>query len=217
MSKYVRHQPVVSRQSDSNVDEDNWLSKIQKNLQKGGVQPKSVDNSLFYQINSIMNGKSKYPSVAAAVEDMKARSGLTDYLAKMNKISEETSEANSVKLSTAEDTNQVIDKHVPLVIKKVPGIKNTLQNYIRDTKGNLPIPAIIEKIKSIHRNDVSEAKDWDDDLLTRLVSKMNLEAKRDNPDSFQQYSNLGVRDRENDSDVDPSNSDAFHSLNPVKF
>lgn len=291
MSKYVRYQPTISRHSDSNVDEDNWLHKFEKSLQKGGVQPKNVDNSLFYQINNIMNGRSKYPSVAAAVEDMKARSGLTDYLAKLNKISEEectknkklashnvyyqrgfdmgkydaekdqasdivaglralknpvpyehwmeyahgyiagvqlsendvNHELNIVKtvlnkhLKKASDQNNIIDKDIPIVIKKVPSIKNTLENYIRDTKGNISIPAIIEKIKSIHRGDISEDKDWDDDNLMKFVSKMNLEAKRDNPDNFQQYNNLGARDYDNNADIDPSNTDAFYALNPVKI
>ena len=176
MSKYNRHQPVISRQSDNEIDEDNWLNKLQKNLIKDAVQPKSVDNHLFHQINSIMNGKSKYPSVEAAVEDMMNRSGVTAHLVKMNKTSIETSETTKV----AESVDS--DKETPIIIKNVPAIKHTIENYIRDTKGNLPVPAIIDKIRSIHRNDVSEAKDWDDDKLLRLVSRINLEAKRSNSD-----------------------------------
>lgn len=102
----------------------------------------------------------------------------------------------------------------PIVIRKCPDVQKTLDNYIRDTKGNLPVPAIIEKIRSIHQNDVSDAKDWDDDKLIRLVSKLNLGAKKNNPNSYDNYSNLGRRDV--DSDVDPSNNDAFHALTPVK-
>ena len=217
MSKYNRHQPIISRQSDNKIDEENWLSKLQKNLIKDAVQPKHVDNNLFHQINTIMNGKSKYPSVQAAVEDMMNRSGVTAHLAKMNKTSIESTETTKVAESVNSDQNNTIDKNIPIVIRKVPNIKNTIQNYIRDTKGNLPIPAIVEKVRSIHRNDVSEAKDWDDDNLMRLISEMNLEAKRTNSDSFQQYQNLGSRDQSNDSDIDPSNSDAFHALNPVKL
>lgn len=216
MSKYNRHQSVVSRHADSSMNEDNWLNKLHKTLEKEAVQPKSVDDSLFHQINSIMNTKSKYPSVAAAVEDMKARSGLTDYLAKISKISEDEISEN---MKTASDNNDVINKKVdmtPIVVKKFPGIRNTLENYIKDTKGNLPVPAIIEKIKSIHRSDVSDAKDWDDDNLVRLVSSLNLNAKKDNPASFEAHNNLGVRDSMTDSEIDPSNTDAFYALNPVK-
>lgn len=216
MNRYSRHQSVVNRNADENIGEDHWLKQFQKTLEKGAVQPKTQE-SFFDQINSIMNGsKSKYPSVAAAVEEMKERSGLMAYLNKV-KASEEKPENMPKKAS---DNQQAIDKKIkmmPIVIKKCPHIKNTLENYIRDTKGNLPVPAIIDKIKSIHQSDVSDAKDWDDDNLIRLVSGMNLKAKQDNPDMFQQDHNLGTRDEMNESEIDPSNTDAFNALNPVKF
>jgi hypothetical protein len=220
MSKYTRHQSVVTRQVDEGIDGDHWLQQFAKSLQKGAVQPRSTDQSLFEQINSIMNTKSKYPSVDAAVEDMKARSGLTAYLEKED-ISK-MSTPNSGNKKIASDQNKVIDKKVdmeivPIVIKKCPAIKNTLENYVRDTKGNLPIPAIVDKLRSIHQGDVSDAKDWDDDKLLHLVSKLNLNAKKNNPAVFENYSNLGTHEKMNDSEIDPSNVDAFHSLNPVKF
>lgn len=216
MSKYNRHQSVINRQSDSDSSSDNWLHQLESNLQKAAVQPRSVDVSMFEQINSIMNGKSKYPSVEAAVEDMKARSGLTAYLNKKS----ETSTTDDKATKTAADKNKVIDKKIdltPMVIQKCPQIKSTLENYIKDSKGNLSIPAIIEKMRSIHQKDVSDAKDWDDDKLLRLVSKMNLQAKTDNPDSYQNYSNLGKREVMNNADIDTGNTDAFKGLNPVKF
>jgi hypothetical protein len=221
MSKYSRHQSVVSRQSDENISEDHWLKNFQKSLQKGAVQPRSTDNSLFDQINSIMNGKSKYTSVDHAVKDMQERSGLTAYLDKISKTSGEE-RATSSKAKTASDIHHVIEKRVdsekglPVVFKKCPQAKTTLENYIRDTKGNLPVPAIIEKLRSIHQSDVSDAKDWDDDNLIREVSKQNLIAKRDNPASYENYANLGSRDHDADSEIDPSNTDAFHALTPVK-
>src|ERR1022692_417356 len=68
-----RHQSVITRQSDNESD-DHWLKAFENNLQKGAVQPYSND-SVFEQINSIMNGKSKYTSVQNAVESMLERSG----------------------------------------------------------------------------------------------------------------------------------------------
>jgi|WetSurMetagenome_2_1015567.scaffolds.fasta_scaffold394729_2 hypothetical protein len=214
MSKYIRHQSVVSRHIDENIDGDHWLKQFTDKLQKSAVQPRETDQSLFDQINSIMNNKhSKYSSVEDAVEEMKARSGLTAYL-----------EKDFSKISKEEDTNKKTaskqhegHNNLPTVIIKCPQIKNTLENYIKDTKGNLPIPAIIDKIKSIHHVDVSEAKDWDDEKLLHLVSKLNLNAKKDNPGVFQNYQNLGLREDVNNSEIDPSNVDAFHALNPVKF
>lgn len=215
MSKYLRHQPVITRNSDAPLGEDTWLSRMQQNLEKGAVQPRSVDQSLFNQINSIMNGKSKYPSVEAAVEDMKARSGLTAYLEKenenINKVSEE--DAGEHK-KVASDQNAL--KGMPIVVQKCPQIKNTLKNYIEGTKGNLPISAILEKLKSIHKNDVSDAKDWEDVNLLKLISQENLKAKQNNPSNYEIYSNLGKSDPAGMDDLDPSNTDAFHALNPAK-
>lgn len=212
MSKHNRHQPVISRHIDQDIDGDHWLKQFENKLQKEAVQPKTTDTSLFDQINNIMNHRSisKYPSVEAAVEDMKARSGLTAYLEKdFNKVS-----TDNKSKKTASDK---ADNTTPAIMVKCPHIKKTLENYIRDTKGNLPIPAIIDKIRSIHHGDVSDAKDWDDDKLIRMVSKLNLNAKKDNPDNFQNYQNLGTREQLSESEFDPSNVDAFHSLNPAKF
>ena len=210
MSKYNRYSSVVSRQSDADIDEDHWLKQFRKSLEKSAVQPRRVDNSLFDQINSIMNGKSKHQSVESAVEDMKERSGLTAYI---KNIKSENEEAISGKTKTASDENK-IDNNTPDVIKKFPNIKTTIENYIRDTKGNSSVPAIIDKIRSIHQFDVSDGKDWDDNKLIIFVSKLNLEAKANNPDNFQNESHLGERDH--DVDIDASNTDAFHALMPAK-
>lgn len=213
MSKNNRHLSVISKQSDESSDESHWLNQFQKSLQKGAVQPK-VQENLFDQINSIMNGsKSKYTSVDHAVQDMKERSGLTAYL---NKVSD----TSISKKTAAVDDQKAFDKKVdltPIVIKKHPPVMKTLENYIRDTKGNLPVPAIIDKLRSIHQNDCSDSTAWDDDKLIRLVSRLNLGAKTDNSANYENYNNLGTRDVGSNSDIDPSNTDAFFGLNPVKI
>jgi hypothetical protein len=211
MSKNQRYQPVVARNSDENISEDHWLKQFERNLQKGAVQPRA-QQSLFEQINSIMNQSSKYSSVEDAVEDMKERSGLTAYLKK-------SETENSEVIKKASDDNQTSEKKskLPLVIQKFPSILKTLQNCIRDSKGNLPIPAIIERVRSIHNNDVSDAKDWDQDDLMYLVSQLNLDAKKGNPSNYENHNNLGGRDSLSDSEVDPSNTDAFFALNPAKI
>ena len=210
-SKYVRHQSVVHRQSDQTVDEDSWLYRFQKSLQKDAVQPRP-QSSIFDQINSIMNGKSKYPSVEAAVQDMQERSGLTAYLDRLKSSKEEVSSNQKVaQVAEVPQNNQL-----PIVVQKLPAIKQTIENYIKDTKGNLPVPAIIEKIRSIHQTDVPDAKDWDDDKLIMLVSQLNLNEKKNNSGADFNYSNLGRRDTGTDTEVDPSNTDAFFALTPVK-
>jgi len=222
MSKYTRYQSVVSRNTDEHISEDHWLKQFEKSLEKGAVQPRP-QSSLYDQINSIMNGTpSKYPSVQAAVDDMMQRSGLSNYL----KTSKENDEGNK---KIAGDQNDNFDKTIPVeqkqqdtnipdIIRENPAILKTLENYIRSTRGNLPIPAIIDKLHSIHRTDVPKDKMWDDDKLIRLVSKLNLEAKKNNPANYEDYANLAVGDRDTaDSNVDPSNTDAFNALMPAKL
>ena len=218
MSKYNRHQSVITTNSES-ANEDHWLKQFENQL-KTAVQPRSTDSSLFDQINSIMNGKSKYPSVEAAVEDMRERSGLTAYLKKNSSEELTIKESNEILTKVrkaAQAINNKFDKNSVIVLRKAPQIFSTIQNYIASSKGNLPVPAIIEKIKSIHKNDVSDNADWEDENLMRLISRMNLNEKKNNPQFFENYSNLGTQEEMNDKDIDPSNNDFFSGLNPVKF
>jgi hypothetical protein len=222
MTKYSRHQSVILRNTDEYVSEDHWLKQFEKKLEKAAVQPRSKD-SLYDQINSIMNGsKTKYPSVQAAVDEMMHRSGLTNYL-KISKDKEETTK------KVAADENNDFDKQVPVekkqedtntpdAIRENPAILRTIENYIRSTRGNLPVPAIIDKVHYIHQSDVSDEKVWEDDKLIRLVSKLNLEAKKNNPSSYQDFYNLAIGNHDtSDSEVDLSNTDAFNALMPAKL
>lgn len=199
----------MSKVTKNSSDRDEyWMKRFEESLQKTSVQSREMDKSIFDQINSIMNGsKSKYTSVEAAVEDMKERSGLTAYLNKIKVSKEEISNLTTKKASN--------DSDLPLVIKKRPQIQHTIENYIRDTKGNLSLPAIIEKIKSLHKRDIADDKDWDEEKLFHYISKMNLQAKKDNPNSYESYNNLGSNNYDGD-DIDPSNSDVFHALMPAK-
>src|SRR5277367_3622508 len=110
MSKYIRYQPAITRNSDENISEDHWLKQFEKSLQKSAVQPKT-QQSLFDQINNIMNRTSKHSSVEAVVDDMKERSGLTAYLKKAE--IEEPQEMSATK-KVATDVNNVIHKKVKM-------------------------------------------------------------------------------------------------------
>jgi hypothetical protein len=219
-NKYNRHQSVISRNADENMDEDHWLNQFQKNLQKGAVQPKPIDNFLFDQINSIMNNKSKYPSVDAAVEDMKQRSGLVAFLAKTSTEDSVNSKV-ATQEKTASDNNAAMTKRVPMgkrlpiVIMKCPNIRSTFDNVVKSTRGNLSIPAIIDRVRSIHQNDVSDAKDWEADDLMAYVSGINLAEKSKTQSSDDQPTNLGSRNDAANEDVDPANTDAFIGLVPA--
>jgi len=210
MSRQPRHQTVVSRQSDASYSEDHWLKEFENKLQSTAVQPRG--QSLYDQIHTIMNGKSKYPSVQAAVDDMMQRSGLTAYLDNV-KTSEEETSGKSKKVA-----QQQFDDSTPEVIKMKPSILGTLENIIKETKGNIPVPAIIRRLRALHAADVSDENAWDEDKLIRLVSNYNLRAKTDNPSSYDNFSNLGKGDHSTaDSDIDQSNTDAFNILMPAKI
>jgi hypothetical protein len=211
MSKYTRHQSVISLQSDSSGD--HWLRQFEDKLQKTSVQPRNQSNSsLVDEINSIMNNsRSKYPSVQAAVDDMMQRSGLTAYLDKVV-----TSEDNTEDNQKVAQAQQKPNPNVPEVIKEKSSILHTLENIIKGSRGNIPVPAIISRLRSLHARDIADESVWEDDKLIRLVSRMNLQAKKDNPSNYDNYSNLGESDHTSNSDVDPSNTDAFNILMPAK-
>jgi len=214
MSRHPRHQSVVSRQSDAPDSDDHWLRAFENSLQKTSVQPRG--NSLFEQINTIMNGKSKYPSVQAAVDDMMQRSGLTDYLQTKTSSADEDEPVSKPKRS--KKTAQAQDPKTPQVIIEKPSIARTLDNIIENSKGNLSVPTVISRLRALHGSDVSDNGAWEDERLIRLVSNLNLTAKKNNPDSYDRFDNLGTGDHSSsERDIDPSNTDAFNALMPAKI
>lgn len=210
MSK--RYNSVVSKQSDEAYSEDHWLRQFETSLQKTSVQPRG--DSTYDQISSIMNTKSKYPSVQAAVDDMMQRSGLSSYLDNNVKVSNENTVPRPKKIAQ----KAPVDNKLPKVIQEKKDILNTLENIIKDTRGNISVPAIISRLHSIHAGDISDENAWEDDKLIRLVSLMNLNAKKNNPTNYENYRSLGQGDRSMDNtDVDVSNTDAFNALMPAKM
>jgi hypothetical protein len=226
--KNSRHQSVINRQSEEGVSEDHWLRQFEQKLQKTSVQPRGND-SLFDQINTIMNGKSKYPSVQAAVDDMMHRSGLSDYLDNVKTSqTEDPAQPKKVAQQQQQQPGQIVPQNkmqeiktnpkTPKVIEEKPSILTTLENIIRDSKGNLSVPTIISRLHALHASDITDEAAWDDDRLIRLVSYFNIKAKKDNPANFENFDNLGKRDHSTaDSDIDPSNTDAFNVLMPAKL
>ena len=214
MSRQPRHQTVVSRQSDESYSEDHWLKEFENKLQKTSVQPRG--DNLYDQINSIMNTKSKYPSVQAAVDDMMQRSGLTAYLENV-KVSKDES-AGKARKNAQLAPQTPVDSKTPELIKMKPSVNQTLENIVKETRGNMPVPAIIGRLRALHSRDVPDESVWEDEKLIRLVSQMNLQAKTDNPNSYDRFDNLGKGDHSTaDSDIDASNTDAFNILMPAKI
>lgn len=207
-----RTSPIIERSNDD-VEKSpalpNWMKQFADSLQKNSVQPYKQEQSIFDQISSVMNGiKSKYPNVDAAVKDMQERSGLLAY---KNKIEAQTDDVKKL----AQQIEEAGKKHGIKLFDLKPQIKDTFDNYIEDTHGNLSIPGIVEKIKSIHHTDVSDDAMWDDEHLLKYVSDKNTEAKKKHPDTENDNASLGKLPHFDDRDIDPSNSDALISLTPA--
>ena len=210
MAKHQRNQSVISRQSDSENNDNHWLKQFENSLQKNSVQGR--DPHLFDQINSIMNTKSKYPNVQAAVDDMMNRSGLNGYLDNV-KLSEHN-ETSSPKKTAQQKHN---DK-TPEVIKKKPEVLQVLNNIIDDSRGNMSIPSIVHKLQAMYSKEISDEAAWNDDRLIILIADLNLKAKANNPSNYENYNSLGKRDHSTaDSDIDAANTDAFSALMPARI
>ncbi len=202
MAKYTRHQPAIIRECDSSSSEDNWMNQLAKNLERNAVEARKP-TSVYDQINSIINNKkSKFSSVEDAVQDMRERSGLKAYIDKVTKAAN----SRAKKLAQAQE---------PAIFQKAPMVKNTLENFIRETRGNSTVPAILEKIKEIHRNDAPDPKDWEDDSLVKFISVLNAKEKSKYPQDNAEYAELGRAPRLQENDIDAENNDAFHSLMPA--
>lgn len=222
-----RSQSTINRHSDESNSGDHWLKEFQNKLQIVAVQPRGKD--LYEQITSIMNTKSKYTSVQQAVVSMMERSGLQTYLNQTSadekkqyhkKLAQQIQQSSqhATSIEPPDGKPKVDDKNTPDIIKEKPDVLKTLENIIQDTRGNISLPAIINRLRSLHARDVSDEAAWDDEKLMRLVSQLNLQAKRDNPGNFENYDTLGQGDHSTaNSELDQSNSDAWAGLMPAKL
>jgi len=197
MRKYNnRYEYQISTVNGAKSREDSWLSELEDQLQKQAVQPRRVDQSMFEQINGIINGSknSKYRSVDEAVKEMQSRSGFLDYIKRAN-----------------EDKN--IKNNKPKILIENPQIELTINNYCENTKGEHSLPAILEYIRGIHSSDVRDPSLWDEESLAKHIHEANQKNKVQHDES---YHNLGKIHQDKNDAPDPANFDAFHGLMPVK-
>ena len=196
--------PVITRESydvERRERLPSWMAEFADNLEKQSAQSKSkADKSIYDQISSIMGTKPKYSSVEDAVNDMKERSGLNAFIRLQASEGADTTEKKS---------NQ------PKILELVPQLAQTAENYIESTNGNLPIPAIVDKLRSIHRDDVTDDSAWDDEDFLRFLNNLNIKTKQKHPDQELSFRDLGKLPIFTDDDADPSNADALHALMPV--
>ncbi len=218
-NKYSRYQSVVDREKDACISDDYWLKQFEKNLQKNAVQPRRVDQSLFDQINSVVNNKSKskHTSVSAAVEDMMQRSGLTNYLNNVKMSEKEELQKKVAEIQrTANDSSDT-----PLLLQlehvKEPA-KLAIESLINNHRGNLSILSIQEKLRgALSRYNLSD-KYLEDPNLVKYIFKLNQKEKEKNQvDDTDDYRDIGSLDIGNDFDFDAANTDMFYSLMPAKI
>lgn len=214
-NRYSRHQTVINREKDAHIDDDYWFRQFEKNLEKSAVTSKRVDQSLYDQINSVMNIKSKYTSVSAAVEDMMQRSGLTAYLDNV-KVSEE-----NINKKVAEESAKEVKKNSkqvkPLLMSLKDG-KNVLdfiKNRAESTKGSISVPALKETTRAVFNNKVSDDRYWEDPQLLIYIHNVVSDEKKKHHRDEQQNGNFGKIQVNINYDADPSNNDAFHILMPA--
>lgn len=208
--KSSRTLPSIERSSNT-LEESTilpqWMRNFADTLQKNSVQPYR-NESLYDQISSVMNGtKSKYSNVEEAVRDMQDRSGLLAY---QNKVEAQKNSPPKIAQTTATPAKTEIIR----LFEDKPQIKDTFDNYIEDTSGNLSIPGIVERIRAIHRGDVSDDSMWEDNNLLQYVNDKNIEVKKKYPDNKADSPNLG-RLTHFDEDTDPSDNDPLFSLTPA--
>lgn len=166
---------IYSKQYEKELD-DEFSKKIQEAVSKSAVQSRLSKSDNYNNVLNFFNKKehSKFSSVQEAVNDMMKRSGLISYLEDSN------SNSPSIKSKVAEIKN--ITSNLPDLFLNNKNIKQTLDNYIKNTKGNLPIQAIIERLRDIYYSKISQDDLWEDPKLADYIASQNHELSDDTRD-----------------------------------
>jgi hypothetical protein len=184
------------------------MDDFQKNLEKLSVQPyKKEQGSIYDQISSIMGNKPKYSNVQAAVKDMQDRSGLTDYLKKVNSLNKSQNE------KVASD-NELSDIDLSFLGPSANEIKQSIDNVVVQNKGALDVMAVLERLKKHYSSEVQDSSQWDNPSLLKYIKDQSEKAKKDTGNAGNAAGIMSGALDSNDV-VDRSNTDAFHALNPA--
>jgi hypothetical protein len=168
---FTRNSSIISRDNSSFDRGDktpSWFNDFANNLEKESAKPKSQDYSLFDQINSILGNKSKYSTVAEAVEDLQKRTGLYDILQKKQASN--------------------IGSNIQL-FKELPVLKTYIDNYVDDRPGT-SVEAVIHdllKIKTI-KEKLPESDDVPAEVkkyISDKIGESNRSIVKDDSDSLE--------------------------------
>lgn len=177
------------------------------------ARERNESSSFFDQISNIISGKSRFATVESAVEDMQKRTGLAEYL---NKLQASANKTRDERLrSAAQLINQ--NQEIPDLVKKNPDIKNFIEDRIAAKHGRISKHAIQLDLESFFSNSPGiEKKDLLDPALLNYIQNKIDEISSRYP-STDDYSNMGKSTANESQDKDDSlNNDAFHWAEPNK-
>lgn len=196
MSKYKNRQEYITTVSGAASCDNDWANELEKQLEKQAVKSRSVDQSMFEQINSIISGKSKYHSVDAAVQDMQRRSGFLDYQKK--KVAGEEKSSKNTK---------------PEIFQKYPHIEETVSNMYSRPTPPMDVNAALEELKRFHGNEVSDGSLFDSNDLAQYLVSREKKTEKNKPKDVNH--NFGKQINISNEDADISNADPWAALQPA--
>jgi hypothetical protein len=182
--------------SRSDYTDSEILYEFAEILKKRSVQSydevKEKNEAEQDQLKNILHGyKPKYPSVAAAVEDLKKRTGLNAYLKQI------ASKINNTKIASEEPEVFSIDSN----------IKSSINSLIERRRGNIDIIAVISEC--VEKNKINS--NLIDDNLKKYIAEKILEVKKRNP-SEEFDDNLYVKEDTSLENKDLTNDDMFANM-----
>jgi hypothetical protein len=183
MSRYM---PVITRDTiaaDNHEKHPSWFSDFIEKIEIEAAKSKQDDYAMFEQINSILGNKSKYSTVEEAVEDMKNRTGLSQYLQQIKSAGE-----------------------VKDLFVEIPSLKLYIDNYIKDRPGT-SVDAVVHDLLRITmiRNALPEGDDVPESVK-RYINDKIAESKREHGHSAGEDMQLGKLDLSIDQNTSRDNN-----------
>lgn len=193
-----------------------WLDALSQRISQQGkenaasepIQTNS-EYSIFDQINSIMGNKpTRHASVESAVAYYQERTGLKEYLHRI----QSSQENNNTK--TAQEGSGI---QLPASLQKLPEkLKESVLSYVRNTiedrKGFIDLPALQFDILSMFRESELQEEDIENPETAKFLNTLIIQEQQKHPDQDGLSLDLGRGMGKEDFDEDNSNSDFFKGL-----
>ncbi len=194
-------------------DRVSWLDRFADRVAKKDKTPVTAVEAgrlrnkanLMDQIQSIVGGKTRYSSVENAVRDYQERTGLSEYLRRVQsgQNNGQTKTAYTLPSSFSQYNKNVQDKLISYI-----------NNTIETNKGYISIPALQQDIKQLFRNDGVQAQDIDNLEVAKFLNDLIILRQRDNNSHDVNNLNIGKDVGTKNVEDDGSNTDFFKGLLP---